>query len=241
MGPAIMSMIMGMLSSKGGGSGGQGGSGGGGGIMGTLNSMPSIGGAAMGGLMGMMTPNISGNYTAYANGLKGLAKGWDSYKDMGTEGTGDLKAFDKENAANIADPMAQYNKIASTWKASPYQNNMMHGVQSMMNNNNAMTGMMGSKQANDGMQSDLGDMMNKYQGQYVNSGLGQYDNALNHQFAAGQYDTGVGMQGLSHYNNLMQEGLMGDLQSARAGAQWKTNMLGDTFGGLMSGHQHGLP
>lgn len=220
--------ILGALMSQAGGQGGQ--SNGQSGVDGygsnsKLGSYDHAGNALIALASGLLTPNMRNSYADYANQLHGLAN---KYAPWVTLGMNNNQSYSQHNMQDVNNPTGEMDAIASHWKSSPYQQNMMHGVSGMMNSNAAQTGMLGSMSANNHLQDNLTNMVNQYQNQYVNQGLGQYNHALYNQGMLGQQ----GLNALGSENALDQEGYLGSVQANNADAGWKTNLYGGIMGAL---------
>lgn len=177
-----------------------------------------------------MAPNEQGEYDQYNHQMQGLAGHYQPWVNQGWKNN---QQFSQHNMNDANNPTYEMNKIAGTWQASPFQQNMMHGVSGMMNNNAAQTGMLGSTSANSQLQGDLTNMVGQYQHQYVQDGMDQYNNAIRNQGYLGQQ----GLNALGQQSQLSQEGYLGGLEGARANDQWHNNLYSDALGGAMAGYK----
>tara|TARA_R110000787_G_scaffold21425_6_gene63396 strand:- start:8578 stop:9168 length:591 start_codon:yes stop_codon:yes gene_type:complete len=191
---------------------------------------PELFGAGAGLLGGALSPNMSGAYNSYGNGMSGLAGRYNPWINMGLHND---QMFSKESQGMVNDPMAEYNKIDSGFSTSPYQQHLLHQTQGMMNSNAAQTGMLGSMSANKNLGGALNNMTGQFENQYDNTGLSQYNNGMHNQAMLGSQGLGA----LGNYSNLMQEGYLGNLQGQQANSMHQSQMFGNMIGGGIAGHE----
>mgnify|MGYP003630658023 CR=1 FL=1 len=177
----------------------------------------------LGGMMGMMSPNMSGAYGNYNNKMQGLAGRYNPWVNLGLN---NMQNFSKESQNMYSHPAAEQNKLAESFYDSPYQQHALQSVKGMMNQNSAETGMMGSQAANENLGSQLTNMQGRFQQNYVDQGLGQFNNAMRNQYQVGQ----SGLGALGAQNQLAQEGYLGQMQGANANAQHQSGIMGDALG-----------
>ena len=135
-----------------------------------------------------------------------------SYNPWINNGLNNLRGFNSANDAMMKNPEAERNKLAQGFYTSPYQQQMMNGVKGQMNSNAANTGMLGSQSANLNLGNQLTNMQGRFQQNYVDQGMNQYNKAMMNKYLM----SNQGLNALGKQNSMYQEGALGNVQGAKA-------------------------
>ncbi len=157
-------------------------------------------------------------YDDYAHNMENRAN---TFNPWIKNGLNNLQGFNQANDANFNNPTAEQNKIAQGFYPSAYEQQLMKGVQGQMNANAANTGMLGSQSANLNLGNQLTNMMGRFQQNYVNQGMSQYNRALMNKYLM----SNQGLNALGNQNSMYQEGELGKVQGAKADQQGISNLL----------------
>lgn len=158
-------------------------------------------------------------YSEYADEMRQRAGAYNPWIQGGKDA---FNAFGKYSTGMLENPTAEQNKLAQGFYDSPYQQQQLNQVKSMMNANAANTGMLDSQSANLNLGNQLTGMQGRFQQQYVDRGLQQFNNALRNKYLQSQ----MGLGALGQQSKMYQEGGLGDVMGAKA----QSKGIGDLMG-----------
>jgi len=188
----------------------------------------------MGGLVGGFgSPNYQDAYNKYAQNLQQLSANYNPYIRAGAGAEAGLAGI---GIHNLIDPAALENKLASSYQDSPYQTQMLHNTQRMMDANAAQTGMVGSTAQKAALQNALAGQENQFQQQYIDRGTQNYLNSLRNLQSLGMM---LGQQGYGAFNQkqgLLQGGALAQLQGGLQPNPWQEALIGGAGGALAGLH-----
>lgn len=197
--------------------------------------------AAMGGIgaaAGFMSPNYKQAYDQYAQSMQNIAGNYNPYIRGGAGAEGGLAAL---GIHNLADPAGLENRLAASYKDSPYQTQMATNLSNKMNTNAALTGMIGSTAQQTALQNSLAGQENQFQQQYINRGMQQYGQNLQNLQALGMMMGQQGFGAMGQKQGMLQEGALGTLKGAMAPSQLEQALIGGAgaFEGALPAHTLG--
>lgn len=178
-------------------------------------------------LLGDWLGNQRGAFSDYSDRLADLMHKFDFWSNQGSDAN---SALAQQYQKLFSNPAFMEDQLASQFQTSPYQKSILSNDTTLMNNNAANTGMLGSGAANKALGSYLNDQVGQFQNQYVTQGLGQYDQGLN----VANNIANRGLQALTTGSQYGQESAAGKLQGDRAQDQMWQNMANDVGSSLGS-------
>lgn len=194
------------------------------------NYMDGAGGALAGLGLGLLMPNERGMYDDYANEIQNDAGAFDPYVNTGQF---DFNRFSGAMNHLVDNPTHEIDAISKHFALSPYESQILSHTKDAMNQNSASTGLLGSTAANEALQGQMSGDVGKFQNDYVQQGLGQYDMGLKGL----QSDAQMGMNALDSREKMLQEAALGRVQAGKANNQWLDNAIGSgiALGGKAGG------
>ena len=171
-------------------------------------------------LLGDWLGNQRGAFDDYSDSLANLMNKFNIWSNQGSAAN---DALAQQYQKLFSNPAFMQDQLASQFQTSPYQKSILNNDTTLMNNNAANTGMLGSGAANKALGSYLNDQVGQFQNQYVTQGLGQYDQGLN----VANNIANRGLSALGTGSEYGQESAAGRLQGDRAQDQMWQNMAND--------------
>jgi hypothetical protein len=127
---------------------------------------------------------------------------------------------------NATNPDQLQNSIAKDFSMSPYQNNLLNTTTQRMDANAANTGMLGSPSSQNYLQSQLNNMTGQFQNDYVNRGLGIYNNGMQGMNAL----AGRGLDALNQETGLEEQSAIANMKAQQQDNMFWPNLLGTGLG-----------
>jgi len=188
---------------------------------------------AIGGLLGLgagaTTPDYTGAANTYSDSMNQIAQGFQPYVNQGFMAKKGLGAL---GAMNMANPAGLENRLASSYQASPYQNQIMSNTANQMDANSAQTGMLGSTAQQAALQNQMAGLNNQFQQQYIDRGTQQYNQAYGGIQNLGMMMAKQGYDASGTQGQLQQQGALAQLQAANMPTEGQ-NMFTGALGGAM--------
>lgn len=168
-----------------------------------------------------------GAFNRYSQQMRQNAGQYQPWIDAGMRGMG---RFENESGRLLDNPNFLQDMISGGFSESPFQRYMQDMTTRQMNMNAANTGMLGSGASNRALQNELTSMTGQFLNDYINRGMGSYNQGFEGMGKLGQ----MGLGALGEQSNILNEAAGGELQGARSAQGAKTNKMGTVLGGIGS-------
>lgn len=172
-------------------------------------------------------------YSDFANQENSFANEYNPWVNTGQNANNFLYGQYQQNANN---PNQLQNQLMNGYQNSPFQQNLLNQTTNRMNMNAANTGMLGSGASNVALGQQLNDMTGQFQNNYVDRGLGIYNNSMQGM----QGLDSLGLQALGGKTGMQEAGAIANLKAAQTNNSLWPNVIGGTLGLVSSAANGGF-